>query len=93
MGKAQSKRSVDITTETKEGVAPAEGESGKVGKIEDVDQVKPELNGETNKDADSVVSTLYSFYFLLVFVIKVCSHNYQPHLFMYVGFEKKMNAK
>ncbi|XP_031617541.1 A-kinase anchor protein 200 isoform X2 [Contarinia nasturtii] len=52
MGKAQSKRSVDITTENKEGVALAEGESGKVGKIEDVDQ-KPQLNGEANKDADS----------------------------------------
>lgn len=62
MGKAQSKRSVDITTETKEGVAPAEGESGKVGKIEDVDQAKPQLNGDTNKDADSGVSTLFSFY-------------------------------
>lgn len=55
MGKAQSKRSVDITTENKEGVAVAEGESGKVGKIEDVDQ-KPQLNGEANKDADSGVS-------------------------------------
>lgn len=55
MGKAQSKRSVDITTETKEGVAVAEGEAGKVGKIEEIDQ-KPQLNGEANKDADSGVS-------------------------------------
>ncbi|XP_055295004.1 A-kinase anchor protein 200 [Sitodiplosis mosellana] len=52
MGKAQSKRSVDITTENKEGVAIADGEAGKVGKIEEVDQ-KPQLNGEANKDADS----------------------------------------
>lgn len=59
MGKAQSKRSVDITTETKEGVAIAEGESGKVGKIEDVDQEKPQLNGDTNKDADPGVSIYY----------------------------------
>lgn len=56
MGKAQSKRSVDITTENKEGVAVAEGEAGKVGKIEEVDQ-KPQLNGEANKDADSGVSS------------------------------------
>lgn len=55
MGKAQSKRSVDITTENKEGVAVAEGEAGKVGKIEEIDQ-KPQLNGEANKDADSGVS-------------------------------------
>lgn len=47
MGKAQSKRSVDITTETKDGVV--EEGSGKMGKIEDVDQLKPQkLNGDTN---------------------------------------------
>lgn len=55
MGKAQSKRSVDITTENKEGVAGAEGESGKVGKIEEIDQ-KPQLNGDANKEAESGVS-------------------------------------
>jgi len=52
MGKAQSKRSVDITTENKDGVAAPEGESGKVGKIEDVDQ-KPQLNGEATKEPES----------------------------------------
>lgn len=80
MGKAQSKRSVDITTETKEGVVPAEGESGKVGKIEDVDQAKPQLNGGTNKDADSGVSTshifiLFFFLFFFFFAINLCSHD------------------
>lgn len=52
MGKAQSKRSVDITTETKDGTV--EEGSGKMGKIEDVDQLKPQkLNGDTNhKDSD-----------------------------------------
>lgn len=55
MGKAQSKRSVDITTENKEGVAALEGESGKVGKIEDADQ-KPQLNGEATKEPESGVS-------------------------------------
>lgn len=55
MGKAQSKRSVDITTETKEG-AVVEGDSGKVGKIEDADQAKPQLNGGANKDAEAGVS-------------------------------------
>lgn len=58
MGKAQSKRSVDITTENKEGVAVAEGESGKVGKIEDIDQ-KPQLNGDATKEADSGVSDCF----------------------------------
>lgn len=61
MGKAQSKRSVDITTENKDGVAVAEGEAGKVGKIEEVDQ-KPQLNGDANKEAaDSGVSYIVSF--------------------------------
>lgn len=55
MGKVQSKRSVDITAETKEGVAVVEGESGKVAKIEEMDQ-KPQLNGDANKEADSGVS-------------------------------------
>lgn len=57
MGKAQSKRSVDITTEVgKDGVVTEEG-SGKMGKIEDVDQLKPQLNGDTNhKDPDVPVS-------------------------------------
>lgn len=61
MGKAQSKRSVDITTENKDGVAVADGEAGKVGKIEDFDQ-KPQLNGDANKEAaDSGVSYIVSF--------------------------------
>lgn len=54
MGKVQSKRSVDITAENKEG-AVVEGESGKLAKIEDIDQ-KPQLNGDANKEADSGVS-------------------------------------
>lgn len=58
MGKAQSKRSVDITTENKEGVAAPEGESGKVGKIEDADQ-KPQLNGEATKEPESGVSNCF----------------------------------
>lgn len=66
MGKAQSKRSVDITTENKDGVAVAEGEAGKVGKIEEVDQ-KPQLNGDANKEAaaaaDSSVSYCFRFRF------------------------------
>lgn len=52
MGKAQSKRSVDITTEVgKDGVAIEEG-ANKIGKIEDIDQLKPQINGDANhKDA------------------------------------------
>ncbi|XP_055643355.1 A-kinase anchor protein 200-like isoform X2 [Toxorhynchites rutilus septentrionalis] len=45
MGKAQSKRSVDITTDpAKDGVV-TEG-AGKLEKIEDVDQLKPQVNGD-----------------------------------------------
>lgn len=58
MGKAQSKRSVDITQEGKEGVV-VEGESGKVAKIDDVDQLKPQLNGDTNH-TESAVSYMCS---------------------------------
>lgn len=43
MGKAQSKRSVDITTEPTKDIQ--EG-SGKVEKIEDVDQLKAQVNGD-----------------------------------------------
>lgn len=54
MGKAQSKRSVDITTETKDGIV--EEGTGKMGKIEDAD-LKPKINGDTNhKDSESNVS-------------------------------------
>lgn len=50
MGKAQSKRSVDITTE----VVAEEG-TGRVEKIEDVDQLKPSVNGDTqHNDSDNV---------------------------------------
>lgn len=52
MGKAQSKRSVDITTENKDGAVDTE--AGKVGKIEDVE--KPQLNGDV-KEAETSVST------------------------------------
>lgn len=53
MGKAQSKRSVDITTEVnKEGDVVVEG-TGTLGKIEDGDQLKPQLNGDANhKEGD-----------------------------------------
>lgn len=53
MGKAQSKRSVDITTENKDGAATVDTEAGKVGKIEDGE--KPQLNGDV-KDAETSVS-------------------------------------
>lgn len=57
MGKAQSKRSVDITTEVnKEGIVQDEG-TGTLGKIEDADQLKPQLNGDANhKDGEVSVS-------------------------------------
>lgn len=51
MGKAQSKRSVDITTE----VVVEEG-TGRVEKIEDVDQLKPQpqVNGQQHSELDHV---------------------------------------
>ncbi|KAL5282422.1 hypothetical protein ACFFRR_005522 [Megaselia abdita] len=52
MGKAQSKRSVDITTEV-----VVEGGTGRVEKIEDVDQLKPEpqSNGDPqHNDVDHI---------------------------------------
>lgn len=52
MGKAQSKRSVDITTEVNKEGNVDEG-TGTLGKIEDADQLKPQLNGDANhKDGD-----------------------------------------
>lgn len=61
MGKAQSKRSVDITTETtKDGKVIVEEGTGKMGKIEDVDQLKPQVNGDTHhNDAEITVSFFY----------------------------------
>ncbi len=53
MGKAQSKRSVDITTESKDGVV--EEGTGKMGKIEDVDQLKPQMNGDTHNETENTV--------------------------------------
>lgn len=58
MGKAQSKRSIDITTDPKK-VGEGDEGAGKVEKIEDVDQTSaaPALNGdaatpkEENEDA------------------------------------------
>lgn len=55
MGKAQSKRSVDITTEVKVGDVIAEG-TGKMGKIEDVDEIKPHINGDTLHNENDAVS-------------------------------------
>lgn len=58
MGKAQSKRSVDITTETK---GTVEEGTGKLGKLEDVDEIK-KLNGDTNHSEASnlTVSTHFN---------------------------------
>lgn len=77
MGKAQSKRSVDITQE-KEGVV-VEGESGKVAKIDDIDQLKPQLNGDTNhKEPDSAVSLHFVSHPLMCDFIKQTK---QKHFF------------
>lgn len=56
MGKAQSKRSVDITTEAnKEGNASNET-AGKVEKIEDADQLKAnQVNGDASQPATEVI--------------------------------------
>lgn len=67
MGKAQSKRSVDITTESKDGVV--EEGTGKMGKIEDVDQLKPQMNGDTHNETETtvcfiVVLTLLSGFYI-----------------------------
>lgn len=59
MGKAQSKRSVDITTEVKKDDVPEEG-TGKMGKIEDVDQLKPQVNGDTHHNENEVGSSFDS---------------------------------
>ncbi|KXJ84051.1 hypothetical protein RP20_CCG021656 [Aedes albopictus] len=45
MGKAQSKRSVDITTDPAKDSVVTEG-TGKLEKIEDVDQLKSQANGD-----------------------------------------------
>jgi len=45
MGKAQSKRSIDITTDPKK-VGEGNEVAGKVEKIEDVDQTAPAVNGD-----------------------------------------------
>lgn len=63
MGKAQSKRSVDITTESKDGVV--EEGTGKMGKIEDVDQLKPQMNGDTHNETENTVSERYIFIFVV----------------------------
>lgn len=56
MGKAQSKRSVDITTDpAKDGVV-TEG-TGKLEKIEDVDQLKSQANGDAQHNEGESVST------------------------------------
>lgn len=49
MGKAQSKRSVDITTETKDTI---EEGTGKLGKLEDIDEIK-KANGGTNHSEEN----------------------------------------
>lgn len=89
MGKAQSKRSVDITTENKDGAAVAEGEAGKVGKIEDIDQ-KPQLNGDANKEAaDSGVCLL--FHFRLWFFCFVCYTHTHTHKFNLLVANQKVS--
>lgn len=62
MGKGQSKRSVDITAEPKDGnnAEVLEGTAGKLGKIEDVDQLKTQQkqqNGDTNHSATAAAAT------------------------------------
>lgn len=69
MGKAQSKRSVDITTETtKDGKVIVEEGTGKMGKIEDVDQLKPQVNGDTHHNDAEITVSLSFLFFLLNFV-------------------------
>lgn len=54
MGKAQSKRSVDITTEPTKDVQEGTGE---LKKLEDVDQLKAQVNGDTiHTEAEAGVS-------------------------------------
>lgn len=60
MGKAQSKRSVDITTETKDDVI--EEGTGKMGKIEDIDQLKPQINGNTQHNDTEINVSLFFIY-------------------------------
>lgn len=64
MGKAQSKRSVDITTESKDGVV--EEGTGKMGKIEDVDQLKPQMNGDTHNETENTVRVFFLYRYLIV---------------------------
>lgn len=72
MGKAQSKRSVDITTETtpKDGKVVVEEGSGKMGKIEDVDELKPQINGDTNHTDELTVSRKFYYYYLNLLTLK-----------------------
>lgn len=56
MGKAQSKRSVDITTEVKKD--DVEEGTGKMEKIEDVDQLKPQINGDTHHTDNEVMVSI-----------------------------------
>lgn len=61
MGKAQSKRSVDITTTE---VASAEEGTGRVEKIEDVDQLKPQpqVNGQQHSEPENVSISIRNQY-------------------------------
>lgn len=74
MGKAQSKRSVDITTEVAKDGKVEEG-SGKMGKIEEVDSLKPQLNGtEHNENEISVslkfqLNKLFSSVIIIIIII------------------------
>lgn len=73
MGKAQSKRSVDITTEVGKDEAAIEEGANKIGKIDDVDQLKPQLNGDANhKDAVEVSANSYSSYIFEYIDIIIC---------------------
>lgn len=64
MGKVQSKRSMDITTEQSKD-AVQEG-SGKVGKIEEVDQ-PIKLNGDTNHETVVSVKFLIRLHYSVPF--------------------------
>lgn len=59
MGKAQSKRSVDITTDPAKDGGITEG-TGKLEKIEDVDQLKSQANGDAqHNEGDSVSQSIW----------------------------------
>lgn len=72
MGKAQSKRSVDITTEIPKNVD--EGTIGKMGKIEDVDelnQAETKLNGDKKAYANDLAGDILATVSYIIHIICV----------------------